>query len=648
MSLSHVPSLNARFRRILGLLALGLSVYLACGFSRWLFQCKTNRYFQQGLQTLAALELVNDLNRYSLMFAACAFGILTAIILARTARPWLARVLLRVEVVDHLRFRALATSFCLLIFFTGLAVLLGFEASLASASTTSPSMSEVLRGILALFSPSSSLKGFLLLMVIYGGIATLFIGATTALLTRLPLRSQGERTRMWLDSPWLRAVGTCELLLLATLNAWAWWGARAANDGPNVILISIDTLRADHLEAYGYARKTAPNIARLAATGVLFSNAYAQAPWTLASMASLHTGLYPHQHGALTFNTRIRDEATTLAEALKDINYFTIGITSAWFTTRSYGFAQGFDIFDQSQTAGADSVTGRGITDSAIRYLQQHRGRKFFLWIHYFDPHGDYVRHPTYGYANGYSGLLRSVLAPAHLNHVKDRLQAEDRQYVLDVYDEEIAYTDEAIGQLLQAVQKLDLLGRSIIVLTADHGEEFLERDKIGHGTKLYQELIHVPLIVAGITGVAFHSTEEPVEIRSVGRTILNLCGASKVHFPGADLLTRQKSAEVQNRGVIFSEGSHAAGSDDRREAAINWGWKLIHNYDDDSYELYDLQEDRQERRNLSRGTQDQQRIAVLLARELNGFRASVHAAATPIKLSEEELKRLRSLGYIK
>jgi arylsulfatase A-like enzyme len=639
-----------KFRPILGLLTIGLTVYLAVGFSRWLLQCTAHRYFQQGLQDLAALELVIRMNRYGLAFAACALGIGIILFFAGVTRNWLSRALLRIEVVHKLRAHALVLSLGLLAFLTGLAAVLDFEASLASASTTSPPLSEVIRGMLALFSRSSSLNGAMLFMLIYSCIACVFVCTATIALSHWRVFSQGERTNTWIGSPLLCVVGSCELFLLVALNTYAWWGARsAASDGSNVILISIDTLRADHLQTYGYARKTAPNIAKLAAAGIVFTNAYSQAPWTLPSMASLHTGLYPYQHGALTLKAAIPDEVTTLAETFKNNSYFTIGVTSAWFASRAYGFAQGFDIFDESHIAGADSVTSQEITDATIRYLRHNQGKRFFVWVHYFDSHAKYIRHPKYGYADGYSGLLTSGLAPNRLNRVKDHLQPEDRQYILDVYDEEITFIDEAIGRLLQALQDMGLTDRTVIVLTADHGEEFLERGNIGHGTRLYEELIHVPLAIVGDKTVSFHCKEEPVETRWVGRTILDLCGLRKNHFPGIDLLQSPKGSEHRDSGLIFSEGSHAEGSDGRLDAAVTPGWKLIHSLENGSYELYDLQEDHQERHNLFlAGTQEQRQVGAFLARELNRFRSGTRAAAKSTMPNREELDRLRSLGYIR
>jgi choline-sulfatase len=637
------------FRRTLGLLALGLAVFLAWGVGRWILLCAANRYFQQGLRNLALLELMRILNRYALVFAGCAVGILAVTVLGRVARRFL-----RIEAGDPTRLHALGDSVSLLIFLTGLGGLFSYEASFVTALITPPPLSQLPRELLNLFFRLGLPKGYLFFTALYGGFAAVTVCAGTFLLARLRLiRSLHEPSRTWAESIWLRGAGAALLLCLAGLNAWPWLGARrASSDRPNVVLISVDTLRADHLETYGYARETAPNIARLAERGVVFRNAYAPAPWTLPSMASVHTGLYSYQHAAMHWDARVSDELATLAETLKNNFYATIGVLSIPWLSAAHGFAQGFDVFDQSEPGGdPDAVSSPALTQKAMRYLKLYGKKKFFLWIHYLDPHYSYVRHPEYGYADQYDGLLPAVLEHEHLNRVKGRLSTADLRYILDVYDEEISFTDAAIGRILQALRELGLADHTIVVLTADHGEEFLERDKIGHGKTLYQELIHVPLVIAGAIPTAFRGLDsnKAVETRSLGRTILNLCGARRAVFPGVDLLEQPKGDEPQTQGLVFSEGSYAEGEDGRRQAVISLPWKLIRSLDDGSYELYDLRDDRQEKRNLFAGGNAEQREAgALLARELQAFGSGVRSRVRPAAPTEEEIRKLRSLGYLK
>jgi hypothetical protein len=292
------------------------------------------------------MELVTELNRYTVVPIICTLLILAGVLLLHTARSRMPTIIQDTETSRRLklRFRALTVSVSLLIFLTGIAVILACEASISTASTTPPTITDIRHGSLARFSRTSWLRGFPNLELLYSAAVALFLCASTTLLVLKPVQ-----VRSWIERRSLRLVGACEIIFLAAVNFWAWWDTRADADGPNVILISVDTLRADHLKTYGNSRKTAPNITHLAETGVVFSHAYSQGPWTLPSMASLHTGPYPHEHGAPAMNRKLHSEETRIAEALKNIGYFTVGITSAFFSTRTYGVAQGFGIFDQSQ-----------------------------------------------------------------------------------------------------------------------------------------------------------------------------------------------------------------------------------------------------------------------------------------------------------
>jgi arylsulfatase A-like enzyme len=644
--------MNKRWRRMRMLLTTGLYAYLACGVIQWIIYCARNHYWQQDLHALAMHRLAEQLNRYLLVFAVCTLGILFVTLGARAAHSWFARMVLKVQIVDDRRWGALSASAVLLVFVTGLVYQFGFESAFNRTLITPPDTGTVLRSFIVTFSSSSLLTGFLLLMLVYGAGAIAFVSSATAVLARSRLFSRDEQILGRMGSAMLRNITVAGIIFLAVLNAWAWWATGTAkNNRPNVILISVDTLRADHLEIYGYGNQTAPNVATLAAAGQVFTNACSQAPWTIPSMASIHTGLYPHQHGAISYNGSIPEQVTTLAELLKNSNYATIGVVAHAFVSRSHGFAQGFDVFDQSlaKAAGLNSVTSSALTSIAIRYLRRFATQNFFLWLHYFDPHYSYVRHAEFGYADQYSGVLSPVLNAEHLNQVKDRLSVGDRQYLLNVYDEEISFTDAAIGGLLREIQDLGLKDHTVIVFTADHGEEFLERNDIGHGKKLYQELIHVPLVIAGGTAIPPHRFDEYVETRWIGRTILNLCGGQNVPFPGRDILAPLKSVKNRGRVAIFSEGSYAWGSDQRGEAVVSEGWKLIHNTDNDSYELYNLGEDPQEMRNVfAFGGEEQQKIELYLTRELRNFEGGATVRNQPAVLGEEELQRLRSLGYIK
>ena len=429
---------------------------------------------------------------------------------------------------------------------------------------------------------------------------------------------------------------------------------------PNILLISIDTLRADHLDAYGYERKTSPMITTLASRGILFKRAIAQASWTLPSMASLHTSLYPSEHKALGANTKISDDIKTAAEALQNAGYHTIGIVSHDFVDKQHGFSQGFQVFDESQILGHDGVTSEALTNLAIKYLEEAKQKSapFFLWVHYFDPHFSYVRHSEFDFANenpeNFPGMIRAEYLKERLKQ-QGQFSDKELEFVEAVYDEEIAYTDRWIGTLLDRLKRLKLNKSTVIVLTADHGEYFLERGRFFHSIDVYNELVHVPLIVSGAIEKTLRGAvvERPVELISIPRTIMGLAGIEERHFYGENLIELAKSQKdkKETTAPIFTEGNYAWGEDQRKKAVFFKNLKLIYNFDDASYELYDMDVDWNEQRNLwdEANSPEVNELKAFMKDELALFPPEREAlSSSTIELSEETLDQLESLGYVR
>jgi len=438
--------------------------------------------------------------------------------------------------------------------------------------------------------------------------------------------------------------------LLFISFAWAVAGCQAGPGPPNLVLVSIDTVRADHLEAYGYERSTAPNLTALARDGVLFEDAISQASWTLPSMATLFTSLYPSQHGAVRGNHRLSGEVWTVAEALRERGYRTLGVASHLFVGKRRGFAQGFDVFDQSQVRGHDAVTSSALTEIAVKMLGEHRdegtGQPFFLWVHYFDPHFSYMRHPEFGFADGYDGELGERIPYTALKRRNDagRVSRADALYASAAYDEEIAHTDAQLGILLAELEKLR--GETVVVVTADHGEAFLEHGRFFH-QDLYDEVVRVPLVLGGAIPRELRGRRisGAVELASVPRTLMSLAGVSDSPFQGRDLMA--VALEGASGGVAFSEAMRPFFLDFGRKASISRdGWKLIHSLDQGTYELYDRRTDPAEQVDrIADSSEAVHEIRTELMAKLEEHR---HEAAVPetIEVGEEELERLRALGY--
>ena len=255
------------------------------------------------------------------------------------------------------------------------------------------------------------------------------------------------------------------------------WGC-SRNQPPNVLFIVVDTLRWDHLGCYGYERNTSPSIDTLASESVRFERAYSAAPWTKPSVASMITGLYPSTHGAAQLKSILPASIDTLAELLSREGFQTAGVVSHLLVSALLGFGQGFDSYLESESRGHDHVSTNGVTNQAIERLEKMAvdGRPFLLFVHYFDPHYNYLRHPEYGFAAEAGGRLTGTENINQLRRMLDSLTHEEIGFLLDLYDEEIRFTDAGIGRLLSRFRELGLYDDTLIILTSDHGEEFLER----------------------------------------------------------------------------------------------------------------------------------------------------------------------------
>jgi Arylsulfatase A and related enzymes len=371
----------------------------------------------------------------------------------------------------------------------------------------------------------------------------------------------------------------------------------------NVILITCDTLRADHLGVYGYARNTSPNLDRFAKDSIRFRHAFSHAPQTNPSFSSLMTSHYPYETKVFTNHYLLRPEVVTMAEILKANGYRTAAINSHFSLRRGSGFEQGFDEYDDRLE---DLVRARReriapkTTLAAIKWLEGNykRKKKFFLWVHYDDPHGPYAPPPPYNTMF----LERSTLGKKTLpvgsliggiptyqqlgNH-------RDPEYYISQYDGEIRFFDQAFGDLIKKIRDLGLVDTSLLIFTSDHGEGMGDHNYyFTHNALVYNGLIHVPLIIR-LPGQSPEVKEirYPVAHVDLLPTILDTVSIShSKSFRGQNLLIQRDHRE------IFSQ-THARGSKFALFALIVDGLKLIQY--GQRYELYDIDRDFSETANL-------------------------------------------------
>lgn len=284
-----------------------------------------------------------------------------------------------------------------------------------------------------------------------------------------------------------------------------------AKPGGNIILIIVDTVRADHLGCYGYHRDTTPCIDSLAARGVRYTRVTAGEPWTLPSMATIFTGLLPLEHNARRRGDSyfgIDQAAVTLTESLGGAGYRTAAFFNVIFMNQDFGFHQGFHHFDCASSLGSGSDRNAARTvDAVLEWLDTGgvSGDGLFLAVHFYDPHLTYS--PPDSFADlwrdlDYSGLFDEDWgrreAVVDVNRGVTPISPEDLFNLEALYDGELAYTDNQIGRLLSGLRQRGITGNALVILVADHGEEFLDHGKLGHAHTLFEELIHVPLVISG------------------------------------------------------------------------------------------------------------------------------------------------------
>ena len=380
-------------------------------------------------------------------------------------------------------------------------------------------------------------------------LALLLAVATAVLLARPRVRLLQRRSL-----PWVAALSAA---LVIGLPVWQrLHEARqiahlpaAAPGSPNVLVIVVDTLRADHLTTYGYARPTSPNLTRIAEQGVLFQNAMAPSSWTLPSHASMLTGLYPHEHGATYMGSRLVPHFPTLGEAFQRLGYRTAGFSaSTYFFSRRTGLGRGFihfeDDFESPASAFPQTYYGerleqllyrlhiasdrigrrnaRQINDHALRFMQHNQHHPFFIFLNYYDVHDPYL--PPEPYLHRFTKVAHPSAPIPQAWDWFASLTPEQRQAEMDAYDGAIQYMDTELGEFFRQLHQSGLDKNLLVVFTSDHGEEFNEHGFMDHLNALYRELIHVPLIFwepgkvpAGVR------LQTPVSLVSLPATLLSM-----------------------------------------------------------------------------------------------------------------------------
>ena len=416
----------------------------------------------------------------------------------------------------------------------------------------------------------------------------------------------------------------CVLLMFAQLATAANPPARRPR---NVILITLDTVRANHLGCYGNKNIQTPTLDSLGHDGVVFERAISQVPLTWPSHAAILTGMYPFQNGVQDFTEQPLDSRfRSVAQAFKQHGYATGAVVSAFVLDRSWGLARGFDFYDDAFAPEAFANRDIGLVDRragesvdhALAWLKKNQLRPFFFWLHLYDPHSPYD--PPEPFRSQYQGHL---------------------------YDGEIAYADRELGRLVAWLKQTQLYDSTLILFLSDHGESLGEHGEHEHGFFVYNATLHVPLIVkpAAGSGIRPGRTMRPVETTAVAATLLEAVG---IHDGMGQQLQSHSllDAVATSDDVAFSETFYPFSS---------FGWSPLHSLETTRYhyieapqpELYDLDVDREEKNNLA---PEQTATLAVLKDKLQAILANhpySPGSDHNSRLSPDALEKLRALGYV-
>jgi hypothetical protein len=364
-----------------------------------------------------------------------------------------------------------------------------------------------------------------------------------------------------MESSHMKIMGNCLRSLFIFLLLV--FSPSCKKEKPNILLVTVDTLRRDHVGVYGYPRQTTPFLDSLAKNGMVFKNAITPIPSTAASHTSILTSLHPLIHDVLLNASWQSGKLNTLSKVLQKNGYYTIGTIAVFHMAREYNFNQGFDSFSDkwvanSRTKNKTERPAGSVNQSLFKqiekYHQQYKSKPLFIWVHYFDPHFPYKKRRKYSCSEP---IPKSVLAKIDPGQDYNKFSFTEAAGMIDAYDSEIKYTDAAIGNLFFFLQKLGIAKNMITCITADHGEQLGEHGFFGGHADFYAENIFVPLILHGFRVPKNVNPDRYVSTMDIAPTILNEAGLPATGFgEGENLLAGGSRPEAPLRKTFFIIGN--------------------------------------------------------------------------------------------
>ncbi|HMB69267.1 MAG TPA: sulfatase [bacterium] len=421
---------------------------------------------------------------------------------------------------------------------------------------------------------------------------------------------------------------------------------------PSVVLIVVDTLRADHLGCYGDPEVRTPFLDALAARGAQF-RCQSQAPWTLPATATILSGLYPAGHATNAPRRTLPEYLPLVTEVFRDAGYSTAGFVSHDLVSADYGFNRGFSAWDDSNAGGHRWVSSDSVTALAVSWLEPVQ-EPVFLFVHYFDPHYDYLAHPGWTRPIEYEGEIEEG---ANMWTTRKRipfLGADDARFLRNLYRGEIAMVDASLHRLFRVLEGLGI--EPAVVMTADHGEEFLEHGWLGHTRNLRQVVMDVPMLVSAPGRIPSGPRPERAMQVDVRPTLQDLArlpapGTPGVSLAGAVPAVRDLYSEVTYDANEFAQGGYqlrkAMGLNKRADmrSLVRWPWKIVWDRLEQSWSLYDLESDPGELADVSADHPDVlERLRPVVEENEAAIPGEV---GEQITLTDEDLEKLRGLGYV-
>ncbi|MCP4600658.1 MAG: sulfatase [Proteobacteria bacterium] len=419
----------------------------------------------------------------------------------------------------------------------------------------------------------------------------------------------------------------------------------------SVVFIIIDTLRVDHLGTYGYHRNTSPNLDRFARQAIQFNNAYSAAPWTLPSVGSMLTGQYPSALNVSTKAVILDGKYKRLPEMFAKKGYNTGAVISHTYLSKDYGFDQGFAQFQDVQKRGKrhSFISSPMVAKEARQFIESNSNNPFFLLVHFFDPHFNYNMHKLLDFYPSYTGWLKSGISIERIRRKPESIKPDDKKYLRACYDSEIRYTDHYVSLVLRKLKKKKIFDKSLIIITADHGEDICSRADcwIGHTKKVTEELMHIPLLIKlpwQKRGRKIHRIFSAIDMMP---TIAELVG---LDIPDKDKISG-KAFDLDNPG----KGRRPAIGETRRWAKhtmVRLGkWKLVRDDEKKQSHLYKTSKGSLDKEDVAadhpKVVKRLEKIFFKWEKDVKKTKKDFSVTAKEPTLSIEQKKQLEAIGYI-